>query len=114
MGNQTSSPKDSSTDKTPKKSLRERMRDQKRSKPLSDEDILRATGKSRDELQKWASQTPGVGSNQLAGKLAMGGASGLGGAAAAHGLGGWGPSAEPNDKNRGMKFPPKKEEDVKE
>jgi hypothetical protein len=48
-----------------------------------------------------------VGKNQLAGRATIGETSGLAGVAMADGYGGWGPSAEPNDVNRGMKFPPK-------
>jgi hypothetical protein len=32
----------------------------------------------------------------------------------ADGLGGWGPSAHSNDKNRGMKFPPTRENEAKD
>ncbi|KAM0425087.1 hypothetical protein ACHAPT_009647 [Fusarium lateritium] len=78
----------------------------KRGPGLSDEDIKKHTGMSRDELNAWAETQPGVGKNQLAGRVNAG--SGLGGVAAADGLGGWGPSTEPNDGKRGMKFPPEK------
>ncbi|KAM4066226.1 hypothetical protein HRG_000361 [Hirsutella rhossiliensis] len=91
------------------KSLYQRFQDKKRGPPLSDEDIKKYTGKSRDELNAWAEDQPGVGKNQLAGKLAVGGASGLAGAAAGAGFGGWGPDAEPSGADRGMKFPPKPE-----
>lgn len=103
MGNKPSS------EEPPQKNILERMRDKKRGVPLSDEDILRATGKTRDELKEWADKTPGVGKNQLAGKINAGETTGLGGMAAADGYGGWGPGAEPNDGNRGLKFPPGKE-----
>lgn len=85
------------------------MQDTKRKPPLSDEDIKKYTGKSRDELNAWAEHQPGVGKNQLAGKLALGSAPGLGGVATGAGYGGWGPGAEPNGPDRGMKFPPKPE-----
>lgn len=115
MGNKSSTP---SSDETPKdtpaaadqprrKSLYQRYQEQKRGPGLSDEDIKKYTGMSRDELGGWADAQPGVGRNQLAGRAA-GPASGLGGVAAADGLGGWGPSTEPNDGKRGMKFPPEK------
>ena len=61
----------------------------------------------REELDQWAEARPGVGKNQLAGKLALGAASGLGGSSTAFGYGGWGPSAEGADADRGMKFPPR-------
>ncbi|UNI15876.1 hypothetical protein JDV02_002363 [Purpureocillium takamizusanense] len=92
-----------------KKSLYQRAQEKKRgpgTSGLSDEDLQKYTGKTRAEFDAWKETTPGVGKNQLAGKLAVGPASGLGGAATAGGLGGWGPDAEPNDKDRGMKFPP--------
>ncbi|EQK97518.1 hypothetical protein G6O67_004597 [Ophiocordyceps sinensis] len=91
------------------KSLYQRMQEKKRGPPLSDEDIKKYTGKSRDELNAWAGNQPGVGKNQLAGKLAVGGAPGLAGTAAGAGYGGWGPGAEPSGPDRGMKFPPKAE-----
>ncbi|KAF4966257.1 hypothetical protein FSARC_6056 [Fusarium sarcochroum] len=106
MGNSSSS---SNPDDDQKKSLYRRFKDSKQSKPLSDEDILKYTGKTRDELNTWAETQPGVAGNQLAGRAAMGPTTGLGGMAMADGYGGWGPSAEPNDENRGMKFPPSKE-----
>ncbi|KAF4341336.1 hypothetical protein FBEOM_4809 [Fusarium beomiforme] len=108
MGNSSSSSSNPEEVKD-KKTLYERFQAGKKSKPLSDEDILKYTGKTRDELSKWADSQPGVGKNQLAGSITAGPISGLGGVAIGDGLGGWGPSAVPNDKNRGMKFPPAKE-----
>lgn len=106
MGNQPSS-ESSSPESPPQKNLLERMRDKKRSKPLSDADILKATGMTRAELNDWADKTPGVGKNQLAGKINVGETSGLGGVAAAEGYGGWGFGAEPGGgRDRGLKFPP--------
>ncbi|EKJ77844.1 hypothetical protein FPSE_01937 [Fusarium pseudograminearum CS3096] len=105
MGNTPASP--STSDSTEKKSLYRRYKDSKAPVPLSDEDIKKYTGKTREELGTWADSTPGVGKNQLAGRAMIGEASGLAGVAMADGYGGWGPSAEPNDVNRGMKFPPK-------
>ncbi|KAK5996891.1 hypothetical protein PT974_02238 [Cladobotryum mycophilum] len=90
-----------------KKSLYMAWQEKKRGKGPSDEDIKKYTGMTRDELNTWAETQPGVGKNQLAGKISVGPASGFGGVAAAGGYGGWGPSAEPNDGNRGMKFPPR-------
>lgn len=82
----------------------------KTSAPLhfSDEDIKKYTGKTRAEFNDFAESTPGVGKNQLAGKIDQGSATGLGGLEAGKGYGGWGPNAEPQGKNRGLKFPPQK------
>ncbi|KAL4725626.1 hypothetical protein ACLX1H_007775 [Fusarium chlamydosporum] len=102
----------STSDQTEKKSLYRRYKDSKAPVPLSDEDVLKYTGKTRDELKTWADSTPGVGKNQLAGRAMIGEASGLAGVAMADGYGGWGPSAEPNDANRGMKFPPSKADEA--
>ncbi|RCI12627.1 hypothetical protein L249_0739 [Ophiocordyceps polyrhachis-furcata BCC 54312] len=71
---------------------------------ITDDDIKKYTGKTRAELNAWADSQPGIGKNQLAGKMAMGPASGVG---AGMGCGGWGPGAEPSGADRGMKFPPK-------
>ncbi|KAF5000173.1 hypothetical protein FGRMN_1987 [Fusarium graminum] len=110
MGNSQSS----STEQGQNKSLYQRFKDSKKSVPLSDEDIKKYTGKTREELNAWADTQPGVGKNQLAGRVTAGGTSGLSGVAMADGLGGWGWSAEPNDANRGMKFPPTKKDESKE
>ncbi|ODA83684.1 hypothetical protein RJ55_02199 [Drechmeria coniospora] len=88
------------------KSLYQRAQAKKRGPAISDEDLERYTGKSRSEFDAWKATAPGVGGHQRAGTLAMGGASGLAGVAAGAGFGGWGPSAEPRDANRGLKFPP--------
>ncbi|KAF4450250.1 hypothetical protein F53441_6532 [Fusarium austroafricanum] len=93
-----------------KKTLYERFQAGKKPVPISDEDILKYTGKTRDELNTWADNQPGVGKNQLAGTVTVGPVSGFGGVAMGEGLGGWGPSAVPTDANRGMKFPPHKPE----
>ncbi|KAH6989154.1 hypothetical protein BKA56DRAFT_611438 [Ilyonectria sp. MPI-CAGE-AT-0026] len=87
MGNGQSGPAsgDAAAEGNKKKSFFQRMQDQKKSKPLSDEDILKYTGKTRDELKTWSDTRPGVGKNQPSGKMAMGGASGLGSLAAADG-----------------------------
>ncbi|KAH6838386.1 hypothetical protein B0I37DRAFT_387644 [Chaetomium sp. MPI-CAGE-AT-0009] len=91
--------------KAKKKSLYQRYVDAKRGRnvQISDADLLKYTGKTKDELQKWAKDRPGVAGNQAAGKLAMGPAVGVGGMAAAEGYGGWGPGAEAK-----LKFPPPK------
>ncbi|KAK4459734.1 hypothetical protein QBC42DRAFT_231085 [Cladorrhinum samala] len=80
------------TPSTKKKSLYQRYWEYKnhRTKQISDEDMLKYTGKSRAELGEWSKSAPGVGGNQAAGTLAAGPASGFGGMAAAEGLGGWG------------------------
>ena len=101
---------DPTTQKEDKPSLYQRFKKAKGPQPISDEDIKKYTGKSHGELKEWADVTPGVGKNQLAGKLAMGEAAGLGGMAAGFGYGGWGPGAEGSGPNRGMKFPPTKKE----
>lgn len=106
MGSSQSANKSDSGEET-KKSLYRKYQDKKGPKAINDDDILKYTGKTRGEINTWAETQPGVGKNQLAGKIAAGPASGLGGAAAAGGYGGWGPSAEPQGANRGMKFPPK-------
>ncbi|KAK3296592.1 uncharacterized protein B0H64DRAFT_472818 [Chaetomium fimeti] len=96
--------------KAKKKSLYQRYVDAKRGRnvQIPDADLLKYTGKTKDELQTWAKDRPGVAGNQAAGKLAMGPAAGLGGMAAAEGYGGWGPSAEAK-----LKFPPKDDQEVK-
>lgn len=85
-----------------KKSLYQRYWEFKnhRNKQISDEDMLKYTGKSRAELAEWSKSAPGVGGNQPAGTLAAGSASGLGGMAVADGLGGWGFGA-----NGKLKYP---------
>lgn len=94
-----------------KKSLWQKRQDMKRGNEISEEDILKYTGKSRAELNSWAENQPGVGKNQLAGKLALGPTAGLFGASAGEGAGGWGMGHEPGDaKNRGLKFPPTQQE----
>lgn len=45
--------------------------------------------------------------SEQAPKVGLGSTSRLGGMATAVGYGGWGPSAEPQGANRGMKFPPR-------
>ncbi|KAH8168649.1 hypothetical protein LIA77_11913 [Sarocladium implicatum] len=77
---------------------------------IRDEDLQKYLGKSKDEIMTWAENEPGVGKNQSAGKIDLGGASGLGGMAAADGYGGWGNSIGAKDKDGGLKYPPKQPE----
>lgn len=95
-----------------KKSLYQRWQDKKSGQPISDEELQKHLGMNRDELQSWSESQPGVGKNQLAGSAGKGHMSGLGGVAMADGFGGWGTDAEHNDQNRGMKFPPKKDDEA--
>ena len=97
--------------KAKKKSLYQRYVDAKRGRnvQISEADLLKYTGKTKDELQAWAKDRPGVAGNQPAGKLAMGSSTGLGGMGAAEGYGGWGPSAEAK-----LKFPPKAQQEAQE
>jgi len=92
-------------DAKPKKSLYQRYWEAKhgRNKTISDEDLIKYTGKTRAEIIEWGKTAPGVAGNQAAGKISMGPASGLGGFEAAQGYGGWGFDAEQK-----MKFPPTK------
>lgn len=84
-----------------KKSLYQRFKDAKANKPISDKDMEKYTGMTRDELQDWAKDRDGVAGNQAAGKLDAGPASGFAGYEAAHGVGGWGTDAKGD-----AKFPP--------
>ncbi|PKS05416.1 hypothetical protein jhhlp_008792 [Lomentospora prolificans] len=106
-----SSTENASADGAGKKSLYKRYRDSKASKSdtISDEDMLKYTGKTRDEMNNWAKTAPGVAGNQAAGKLTMGPTSGLSGTAATEGLGGWG-----WDSNSAPKYPPKQDQGGKE
>ncbi|KAL6863608.1 hypothetical protein J3F83DRAFT_716482 [Trichoderma novae-zelandiae] len=105
MGNSNSSPdspdNNNNNDKDKKKSVYRRYEDKKRGPGPTDEDILKYTGKTRDQLSAWAETQPGVGKNQAAGKISVGAASGFAGAGAGAGLGGWGAEG-----TRKMKFPP--------
>ncbi|KAK2604164.1 hypothetical protein N8I77_007115 [Diaporthe amygdali] len=94
----------SSQDAAPKKSLYQRYSDAKTGRdrpPISDADLQKHTGMTRDELTDWAQDRPNVAGNRRAGAIDSGPASGLGGMAAADGYGGWGPDAA-----GGLKFPP--------
>ncbi|KAM0261423.1 hypothetical protein ACHAQJ_002276 [Trichoderma viride] len=107
MGNSNSSP-ESTDNNTDKKSLYRRYEDKKRGPGVTDEDILKYTGKTRNQLNTWAETQPGVAGNQPAGKLTIGAASGAAGEAAAGGLGGWG-----SNGTRKMKFPPQQKQPAK-
>ncbi|KKY36653.1 hypothetical protein UCDDA912_g03325 [Diaporthe ampelina] len=88
----------------PKKSLYQRYSDAKTGRtkpPVSDADLKKYTGMTRDELNEWARGRPHVAGNRLAGSIDVGPASGLGGMAAGDGFGGWGPGASGEQK-----FPP--------
>jgi hypothetical protein len=58
---------------------------------ISDEDLLRYTGKTRAELHEWARDRPGIAGDQAAGDSRMRKqATGLRGYQSAKGYGGWG------------------------
>ncbi|KAJ4391101.1 hypothetical protein N0V93_004716 [Gnomoniopsis smithogilvyi] len=92
-----------SADAEPKKSWYRRYQDAKsgRNNPISDEDLKKYTGKTKEELNEWSKDRPHVGGNRNAGSITAGPASGFGGMGAAGGLGGWGPGAKGD-----LKFPP--------
>jgi hypothetical protein len=95
-------------------SFYQRYKEKKRGPGPSDEDLQKYLGKSREEIKAWAENRPGVGKNQLSGSITAGETSGLGGVAAADGLGGWGRDAEPgNAETRGLKYPPQKPAETK-
>ncbi|EON95817.1 hypothetical protein UCRPA7_8690 [Phaeoacremonium minimum UCRPA7] len=113
MGSKSSSVSEEGANNTgeqPKKSLYRRYEDAKsgRNNEISDEDMKKYTGKTRDELNTWAKTAPDVAGNQVAGKIDTGPASGLGGAAAAGGYGGWGYEAGAR-----AKYPPQQRNDGK-
>lgn len=93
--------------KEKKKSLYQRYQDAKtgRNTQLSDEELLKYTGKTRSQIVEWGDRTPGVAGNQLAGGAAIGRTTGLGGLAMAEGYGGWGREGDNGGANRGLKFP---------
>lgn len=97
----------------PKKSLYQRYQDAKTGRnrpPVSDAELKKYTGMTRDEIKDWAHDRPHVAGNRLAGSIDVGPASGLGGSAAGDGFGGWGPGASAE-----LKFPPQqKKRDEKE
>ncbi|KAK7438354.1 hypothetical protein CaCOL14_007795 [Colletotrichum acutatum] len=91
---------ESQTSSSPKKSLYRRFQDSKRGE-ISDADVLKYTGMSKDTLNGWAADRPGVGGNRAAGSITTGSPSGLGGMMAETGYGGWG-----TDSNSTPKLPP--------
>ncbi|KAI3529844.1 hypothetical protein CSPX01_15223 [Colletotrichum filicis] len=92
----------------PKKSLYRRFQDSKRGE-ISDADVLKYTGMSKDTLNGWAADRPGVGGNRAAGSITAGSPSGLGGMMAETGYGGWG-----TDANGTPKFPPATRSEIRE
>lgn len=61
---------------------------------MTDEELFKATGKTREEFDAFKQTAPGVAGGQAAGSLTAGGASGFGTmAGAGEGLGGWGTDA---------------------
>ncbi|GJC88866.1 hypothetical protein ColLi_11704 [Colletotrichum liriopes] len=88
----------------PKKSLYQRYQDKKngRDTDISDDDLLKYTGRRRDEITDWAKDRPGVAGNRAAGTLTAGPASGFGGLATADGYGGWGLGAGSDPKHAPM------------
>ncbi|KAI3535458.1 hypothetical protein CSPX01_11412 [Colletotrichum filicis] len=102
-----STPAEGAGSDEPKKSLYQRYQDKKsgRDTQISDEDLKRYTGKTKDEINDWAKDRPGVAGNRAAGTLTAGPASGFGGVATAGGFGGWGTDAGSDPKHP----PPQKE-----
>ncbi|KAF6793423.1 hypothetical protein CSOJ01_13918 [Colletotrichum sojae] len=84
----------------PKKSLYQRFQDSNRGE-ISDADVRKYTGMSKETLSNWANDRPGVAGNQAAGNITAGNTTGLGGMMAGEGYGGWGPHS-----NGPLKFPP--------
>lgn len=89
----------------PKKSLYRRFKDSRNAPftQITDEDLKKYTGMTKSEIGEWAKDRPHVGGNKAAGDITNGPASGLGGAAAGGGFGGWGLGARGD-----LKFPPQK------
>ncbi|KAM0276113.1 hypothetical protein ACHAQH_007087 [Verticillium albo-atrum] len=78
--------KDDKKDGTePKKSLFQRFQVRKKGGEISDADVAKYTGMSKEQLSDWAKDRPGVGGHQAAGKISVGPASGLGGMGAGEG-----------------------------
>lgn len=109
MGSKQSSLTDNSpnSEATKKKSLYRRYEDAKKGPPLSDDDIQKHTGMTREQLTAWSQDRPGVAENRIVGDITAGPATGFGGMAAGGGFGGWGPGA-----NGKAKFPPEKRKSV--
>ncbi|KAK7697136.1 hypothetical protein SLS64_013880 [Diaporthe eres] len=92
-----------------KKSLYQRYKDAKASKPIPEQDLKKYTGMTSDELKDWSKDRDGVAGTQAAGKINAGSASGFAGYEAAHGVGGWGPDAKGE-----AKFPPQESKESKD
>lgn len=91
----------------PKRSWYRRYQDAKsgRSNQISNEDMKKYTGMTKEQIVDWSQDRPGVGGNRNAGDITIGPTSGLGGTAAAGGRGGWGMDARGD-----LKFPPQKKQ----
>ena len=88
MGSSSSTQKNGSDEADGSKpSMYRRFKDSKasRSDAISDEDMLKYTGRTKAEVKDWSKTAPGVAGNQAAGKLSMGDTTGLGGLEAAEG-----------------------------
>ena len=87
----------------PKKSLYRKYQDVKASRAgqISDEDMLKYTGKSRGEITEWAKDREDVGGNRLAGRIGSGGTP-------VGGTDNWAPLGKQE-----LKFPPKSQESKK-
>lgn len=98
-------PSASTSSETPrKKSLYEKYQDRKRGQGTSnmtDEELLKYTGKTREEFESFKATTPGVAGGQAAGDIMAGGNSGIGtSAGVGEGMGGWGMAAGKVPKDR--------------
>lgn len=98
MTENSTNPLNPSADDTPrKKSLYEKYQDRKRgpgTSNLTDEELMKYTGKTREEFDTFSKTAPGVAGGQAAGSITAGGNSGIGTmAGAGEGLGGWGTEA---------------------
>ena len=100
----SSAPNPSAEDKPRKKSFYEKYQDLRRgpgTSALSDDELKKYTGKTREELDAYAQTAPGVAGGQAAGSLTAGGTSGFGMAGGTgEGLGGWGLEAGKTPKTR--------------
>lgn len=63
-----------------RKSWYEKFQDKKlgRDSKFTDAELKESTGKTNEEMKEWAEGAPGVGKNQVAGKVDMGSSTGLG------------------------------------
>ncbi|KAJ2898978.1 uncharacterized protein MKZ38_003547 [Zalerion maritima] len=69
-----------------KKSLYQRWTESKRGE-ISDAEVLKYTGKTKEEIREWGRNRPGVTGNQAAGKVNVGPSSGTSGVIAANSYG---------------------------